>query len=90
MKKISFLDDTIESVLNGQKTETLRLNENFNIEETVILTRQSGEELGYLKILDKSEIKFSNLTNEDAKKHAWNSVSELKERLLRIYPKLIP
>lgn len=86
MKKISFLDDSIESVVSGSKTQTIRLKENFDEGETLELIKKNGNHMGYLTILFKVKIQFRSLTNEDAKAHGWTSIEALIDRIKLIYP----
>jgi uncharacterized protein YqfB (UPF0267 family) len=90
MKTISFHDKLIISVLNKKKTETLRYqeNENINSGDEVIVIRQSGEKVGLIKILSKTHLAYGALSEEDAKTHDKKNLEDLKHSILTFYPNL--
>jgi len=91
-KKLSFHNPGIDGIISGKKTKTLRFCEDEDLEpgEVVFLTRQNGDKCGFLEITAKSQVKFCDLTEKDAKPHNWDSLGDLNNMLLSIYPDLQP
>jgi hypothetical protein len=88
MLQISFAADSIEEVVSGAKWETLRVGEDFSAGEVVELVRQNGERVGFLKILEKSEVAFAGLGESDVRSHNSGTLERLRMRLLSFYPDL--
>ena len=90
MLTISFADDAIDAVVSGAKSETLRVGEDFPAGCVVRFVRQTGADIGFLRILEKSQVLFRDLGESDVRTHNFKSLDELKARLLSIYPQLKP
>jgi hypothetical protein len=88
MPKISFADDAIGEVVSGLKRETLRVGEDFLVGSVVEFVRQNGDHVGFLKILERTEVLFGDLSERDVRTHHSRSLDHLKSRLLSFYPQL--
>lgn len=90
MDQISFADDAIDEVVSGVKFETLRLGEDFSAGSMIRCVTQDGRQIGWLKILEKSEVSFRDLSESDVRSHNSGSLENLKRRLLLFYLNLEP
>lgn len=78
-----------QPILTGLKTQTLRKSNKKYKENQIIKAIFPGTDKEcYLKIINTGYKQFKYLTEEDAKKEGYETVNELKQDLLRIYPLL--
>jgi len=88
MHQISFADDAIDDVVSSKKRETLRIGENYGADEVLQFVRQNGEHIGFLRIVEKTEVLFSGLNEHDARAHNSKTLEHLQSRILSFYPTL--
>lgn len=87
LKLVKFKQEFYESILNGVKTQTMRMpmkRLDVEVEEEVIAVFPNGEDL-LLRIIKKGYKAFKSINDDDAKREGFSSASELKECLLDIY-----
>jgi len=88
MHQISFADDAIDDVVSREKSETLRVGEDYGAEEVLRFVRQNGEHIGFLRIVEKSEVVFADLSERDVRTHNSDTLEHLRARILSFYPAL--
>lgn len=83
---LKLFPEFLSEVRKGNKTTTIRAGRKHF--EKGLLLLQSDREIIAVRVIETNHKTFSELTKEDAKSEGFKSVSELKETLLYIYPKL--
>jgi hypothetical protein len=84
-----------QKILNGEKTQTLRLYrpgciyEEFKKGDIVKVTFQKSENLGEAEITEIYKKKIKDLTEDEIKADGFDSKEELLETLNQIYGKLL-
>lgn len=87
MKIIKFKQEFLESIMNGSKTQTMRMpSSRIDVHEndTVIALFPNGEEIT-LKINKVGYKAFKSITDTDAKREGFHNKEELQKCLKDIY-----
>jgi len=71
MKSLKFAENLIDSILEGKKDITWRINDNKNISkgDVISLCYKDGKEFAKAEVLWAKEKRFKNLTEEDLRGH---------------------
>lgn len=86
---LKFNKEYYPAIINGEKTQTLRKNNKKLLEDEIVKAIFPGTDNELLiKITDTGYKQFKYLDEEDAIREGYNSLNELKQDLLRIYPLL--
>lgn len=85
MPQLLFKRKYFEAIRRGRKTTTLRRWKSCKVHAGGSATTPG---LGVLKILDCQRVKLRNLKDDDAKADGFESLSDLRQTLKRLYPNL--
>lgn len=84
---LKFNKEYYEPIINGEKTQTLRnKNKRLQVNEIVKAIFSGTDNEIKIQITDNGYKQFKYLDEEDAKREGYESVEELKNTLLDIYP----
>lgn len=83
---LRLLPQFMEAVREGRKTTTIRIGKKI-FEAELLLLESSVEEI-LMRVVDVEYKQFSQLTHEDAYRDGAINLQELRETLIKIYPRL--
>lgn len=86
---IKFNKEYYQPISDGIKTQTIRKNnKRLNVDEIVKAIFPGTDNELLIKITDAGYKQFKYLNEEDARLEGYDNLNELKEALLKIYPRL--
>ena len=88
MKRLKFSDNLVESILNGEKCVTWRINDEKNllVDDIISCCRTDGKEFARARITFVKETIFEKLTNDDKEGHEkFSSDEEMYKTYSRYY-----
>lgn len=89
MKTLKFDKKYYLPILNGDKTQTLRKNNKRLREGEIVKAYFPGTGLNCkIRITETGYKQFKHVDEEDAKREGYDNLDELKEELMRFYPRL--
>lgn len=91
MKELKFNKEYYMPIITGEKTQTLRKNKKRVKPGDIVKCVFPGTNMECkIKITKIGYKQFKYLNDDDAKREGYNTLDELKEALLNIYPTLDP
>ncbi len=87
MKSLNFKKKYREMIERGEKIATLRMGVKNYREDELVKIVAGGKEIGKAKIIKVRNIKWDEISDEDAMLEGMNDKSELEKELRNIYGK---
>ncbi|NPA74831.1 MAG: ASCH domain-containing protein [Euryarchaeota archaeon] len=86
-KYLNFSEDFTAKILSGEKQATLRLGVKDYAPGEVVIVRAGTAELGSAEIVRVRQLRFCELTDEDARLDGFPDLQALRDALERFYGK---